>query len=358
MSKGIILMTALPPSKGHLHLINFAAKYPGVSNVHIVLCTRTNEPIPGWLRLAALQQHAKEIIGVAKVTVTEYQNDDAPQNPSNTCSLSEFWKYWTTVIYSIVGNDIHKDDIVFASDMYARDMADALGCKFVPCNVYREIVPVSATEIRKNPYKNFHYLAPRFQNMMRRTVTFFGPESTGKTTVSKIMARLMNAHWLPEYAREYLEVQTSPEVTLERMRDIELGQHTSETVIMESVDKPFIFRDTDLLSTVGYYHIMEKSGGIKLETEVQRCHDLWYLTSPDLYIVMNDQIPFTIDKLRFGKDERESDNTFWIKLLQDNEQKFHVVRETEVNRQIEEITNVIMEDFNEGWGDTSKFARI
>ena len=36
-------------------------------------------------------------------------------------------------------------------------------------------------------------------------VVLFGPESTGKTTLSRQLARHYNSVWVPEYAREYLQ---------------------------------------------------------------------------------------------------------------------------------------------------------
>ena len=36
-------------------------------------------------------------------------------------------------------------------------------------------------------------------------VVLFGPESTGKTTLSKQLARHYNTVWTPEFAREYLQ---------------------------------------------------------------------------------------------------------------------------------------------------------
>ena len=36
-------------------------------------------------------------------------------------------------------------------------------------------------------------------------VVMFGPESTGKTTLSQQLARYYNTVWVPEYAREYLQ---------------------------------------------------------------------------------------------------------------------------------------------------------
>ena len=36
-------------------------------------------------------------------------------------------------------------------------------------------------------------------------VVLFGPESTGKTTLSIQLARHYNSVWVPEYARDYLQ---------------------------------------------------------------------------------------------------------------------------------------------------------
>ena len=36
-------------------------------------------------------------------------------------------------------------------------------------------------------------------------VVLFGPESTGKTTLSRHLARHYNTVWIPEFAREYLQ---------------------------------------------------------------------------------------------------------------------------------------------------------
>ena len=42
-------------------------------------------------------------------------------------------------------------------------------------------------------------------------VVLFGPESTGKTTLSRHLARYYNSVWVPEYARDYLQKKWNDE---------------------------------------------------------------------------------------------------------------------------------------------------
>src|SRR5574343_139183 len=101
-------------------------------------------------------------------------------------------------------------------------MANVLGCKFMPCNRYRETVPIKGTTVRQNLMNNFEFILPEFQKYIRKTVTIFGAESCGKTTMTKYLSEKMNGWFVPEWAREYLETVGS-EVTDERMRDIIYG---------------------------------------------------------------------------------------------------------------------------------------
>src|SRR5680860_118066 len=49
------------------------------------------------------------------------------------------------------------------------------------------------------------------KSSMISKVVLFGPESTGKTTLSEQLARHYNTVWVPEYAREYLQKKWNDE---------------------------------------------------------------------------------------------------------------------------------------------------
>lgn len=86
-------------------------------------------------------------------------------------------------------------------------------------------------------------------------IVLFGPESTGKTTISRLLARHYNTVWVQEYAREYLQNKWNNERMLCQSSDqlpIAYGQIKLENQLAQKADKIQIC-DTDLLETVVYF---------------------------------------------------------------------------------------------------------
>ncbi|PQV51662.1 NadR type nicotinamide-nucleotide adenylyltransferase [Jejuia pallidilutea] len=85
-------------------------------------------------------------------------------------------------------------------------------------------------------------------------VVLFGPESTGKTTLSRQLARYYNSVWVPEYAREYLQNKWNNERKTCEPKDllpIAEGQMKLENELAKKTDSVLIC-DTDLLETKVY----------------------------------------------------------------------------------------------------------
>lgn len=297
MPKGFIMMTALPPTKGHLALINFAVAYGksyGLSEIHVMVCSQPNEPYRHrWYDLA-------RAIPEGYVYVHDFHKE-MPQNPEDH---HEFWGLWQSQIYATVG-PFADDDIVFSSEPYGYPLARVLGCKHIPYDISRDVTWAKASNVRKDPVQYWYSLIEPTQRRYQKTVTIFGAESTGKTTLSKCLAETYNSRFLPEWARPYLESLPSPETTDERMEIIVHGQRALEQSAKALPSTPFLFRDTDLLSTVGYYGIYSKTTpAIGID-------------KADLYLLCRSNVPFTPDPLRYGGDKRESTDEYWEDLLKD-----------------------------------------
>lgn len=116
-------------------------------------------------------------------------------------------------------------------------------------------------------------------------VVLFGPESTGKTTLSKQLARYYNTVWAPEFAREYLQKKWNNERKTCEADDIipiAIGQMEIENRLSKKADKILIC-DTDLLETKVYSE--EYYGGfvdpILDKAAKENTYDLYLLTFID-----------------------------------------------------------------------------
>jgi NadR type nicotinamide-nucleotide adenylyltransferase len=132
-------------------------------------------------------------------------------------------------------------------------------------------------------------------------VVLFGPESTGKTTLSRQLARHYNSVWVPEYAREYLQNKWNNERKTCEPKDllpIAEGQMTLENELAKKTDTVLIC-DTDLLETKVYSEAYY-SGSCDPVLEkyaLENSYNLYFLTYIDT--------PWEADDLRDRPEHRK-----------------------------------------------------
>ena len=125
-------------------------------------------------------------------------------------------------------------------------------------------------------------------------VVLFGPESTGKTTLSQQLARYYNTVWAPEYAREYLQKKWNNErktCEADDLLPIAIGQMKLENKLVQKADRVLIC-DTDLLETKVYSE--EYYGGFVDPVLDKAAKNNTY----DLYLLTFIDTPWEEDDLR------------------------------------------------------------
>ncbi len=131
-------------------------------------------------------------------------------------------------------------------------------------------------------------------------VVLFGPESSGKTTLSRQLARYYNTVWAPEYAREYLQKKWNNErktCEAEDLIPIAIGQMKLENKLSKKADKVLIC-DTDLLETKVYSE--EFYGGFVDSDLNKSASENKY----DLYLLTYIDTPWEEDDLRDRPEQR------------------------------------------------------
>jgi NadR type nicotinamide-nucleotide adenylyltransferase len=324
---GLCVITGLLPTIGHKYMIDFASRF--VNRLHVVVSIRSFEPRITLDRAEILANH----YAGTNVTIHEHYDDDAPQNDDGT---PEFWAYWVALI-DLAITKRKKIDFFFASEKYGQRFADALGIEFIPVDIGREILAIKGADVRHDLAASFKYILPEYKKLLSKKICITGPESCGKTTMTKWLANRLQGRWIHEWARSYLE-QVGSELTDHKMHNIILGQYAAMASAPESL---FNVLDTDLSATIMYYDIGKFiKPQILLDKFAETCIDTYY-------IVMNENIPFEVDPLRYGGDVRESKTQQWIDFYETRGLPYYVVQETDIKKQRKEVVKAVYNHFTD-----------
>ena len=120
-----------------------------------------------------------------------------------------------------------------------------------------------------------------------KKICFYGPESTGKSTMARHMAKIYKTEFVPEVSRE---IVTSNNFTVEDI--IKIG-HTQTARILEKTKtaNKILFCDTDLITTQIYCrHYLKEVPHVLIELEKLIKYDLYFLFEPD--------VPWVADGMR------------------------------------------------------------
>lgn len=156
-------------------------------------------------------------------------------------------------------------------------------------------------------------------------VAITGPESAGKTSLTKALASHYKTAYVPEFSRLYLEKRGNQYDEADLL-DIAKGQYSWELAYARDA-KRILFCDTDLLV-------------IKIWAEVrfQECHP-WierqlYLHPYDLFLLCKPDLPWEPDPLRENPHDRDQLYERYLKALIDMNVNFFEISGLEYEKRL------------------------
>ncbi|MDO4172735.1 MAG: AAA family ATPase [Prevotellaceae bacterium] len=279
---GFVLGKFCPLHKGHLLLINKALE--ASDRLYIVVDNIMDDVISVAKRMEWVQSEYPTAIVLT-------QKHPLPQDPSET---PDFWNIWHTELMLLLPESI---DAVFASETYGERLAKELSADFVMVDLQRITVPISARDIRTNILGKWDYLATSVQHSLRKTVCVFGPESTGKSTLTKQLADYFKAPYIKEYAKTVIEEKRG-HIVYDDMETIVKGHHEAISKALESPTHPLLFVDTDAIaSKIWSIELFGKESPI-IEEYIS-------LQSFDLYLLLDIDLPWVDDIHRYRPNNRQ-----------------------------------------------------
>lgn len=293
-TKGLVLGKFMPLHRGHIHLIETAARQ--VDELTVLVCSIKSEPIAGALRYGWVKEQFPQL-RVLHVT------DKNPQEPAEH---RFFWSIWVDTIRRNCPAGV---DVFFSSELYGEELARQLACRHVLVDLERKTVPVSATKIRSNPYTHWEYVPEVVRPYFCKRVVLTGPESTGKSVLAAQLAKHFGTVQVEEYGRTYCEKHGTDLSPLD-FAHIAGGQLLLEDEAARKAER-VLFCDTDLIVTQIWAEIyFNHCPPWILRAGHERHYDLFLLMSPD--------IPWVNDGTRAFKEVRQAQ---WERLREELESR-------------------------------------
>lgn len=155
-------------------------------------------------------------------------------------------------------------------------------------------------------------------------IAIVGPESTGKSTMAKFLAKEFNTYCVPEYSRYYCK-NLNNSYTLQDEINMMHGQIALEDAMLDVVENNIIIFDTTILTVkVWSDHLFHHTPDDVLKEIKDRKYDL--------YLLMDIDLPWENDPLRDFPDKREHFKQIWIKELESIQANYVVISSTNEER--------------------------
>ena len=227
----------MPPHAGHLYCAEVGKARCDVMTV--LVCSHDAEPMDGHLRAnwiqACLTQPGYRVL---------HMHRDIPQAPEDD---PDFWPIWRKAIAEFHPERI---DWVFGSEDYIFRLAREVDAWPFPVDPERQIVPVSATAIRKDPWGNWDNVPGQVREHYQRRLVFVGAESTGKTTLTEALAARVKSPPIPEYGRDYDAIFRHGQDWVEADFEAIIAGHRALADTLAARGGPIMVEDTDAVQTL------------------------------------------------------------------------------------------------------------
>jgi HTH-type transcriptional repressor of NAD biosynthesis genes len=280
MKRGLVIGKFMPIHNGHIALINFAASH--CDELIVSMSFTPEDKIDPILRFKWIKDIFKDQPNIKPVIIADDFDDES--RPLN--ERTNIWAIRMREVYP-------KIDMLFSSEYYGAPFALNLQAEHILFDEPRKFIPVSATLIRNNPFQYWEFIPKEVRPYFVKKICFFGPESTGKSTMAEKMALHYHTTFVPEVARELI---TSNDITVDDIIKIGIAQ-TERVKEKTNIANKLVFCDTDLITTKIYsQHYLNEVPQILSDLENEVSYDLYFLLDID--------VEWVADHLRDFGDKR------------------------------------------------------
>lgn len=341
-NRGLVLGKFQPVHIGHIGLIKFAGSLCNTVEVHV-----SDDPKNDILhvedRIAALRAD----LGIQSLDTLIRPFEDKtyhamPRDKDGTVTSEEYWTWYMTALKRLYAPNtkLSLPDVIISSDLYGKEIAKRLGVRWIPYDPTREMTTgLSATKVKQDLLTFYTELSPEMRKKFGLTIALMGPESSGKTTLGKALAKNLPipTTYVPEYGRTIDVFKGNLDET-----DFEIiGKAQDYLIDQARADVNYItVTDTEALTTQAFSVRMLKKRTPSLDPLFKK-----QLGFTSLYILLPPVIPFEDDGSRTTKDLklRELFFSYYKDNLKANGAPVYIPEAKDVLTRVVEVEKILIE---------------
>lgn len=340
MTHALLLGKFMPLHRGHELMIETAMEL--FDHVTLIVCTNDEDYPEELTRNERMQLIGMKYEGLNLISAKDEIGDPKETDEYGTALDEGYMDRWADFLWKIYDDmkyDIRGEHFTHfvSSDRYGKELAGAMGIEWLPVDPDRELYPISARQIRANPHAHWQLISEPFRNYYLKTFAIVGPESVGKTTATKKLARHFGGLAVPEYGRFYTDHDKYPDTM--GFKYIYAAQQRWIKNAETNTPNGLVFTDTEAATTLLFE---KKYNGVSARDE-ELIHQFIAIQDIDHYFLLKHTVPWVDDGTRTcgSKEDRDWFYTGMVELLAEKGATVTIIDEENYDDRLEHMIRVV-----------------
>ena len=269
---GIIFGKFYPLHIGHVDFIQKASGY--VDTLYVFVCTDDERDLKLFneskmKKMPTIKDRLKFVEQTFKhqsnIKVLHLAEDGIPFYPNG-------WKNWSERVQEKLLEKNIKVDMIFTNETqdvenYKNNFLTLSNfektfnknLEIQTIDIQRNNFYISATEVRKNPYKNWFFIPRYVREFFVLKIAIIGSKNSGKTNLTHKLANYFNTTYVEEYRKKYIKEElngNAKNLQYDDYSKIVYGQNERILKSIKNSDK-LVFVDTEFMSLQAFACITE-----------------------------------------------------------------------------------------------------